>query len=316
MLLKRAVLLALLGVGCDTCTSDHSEGGATPFSRCLEAEPLQVQERVGSITVGAKSRTLTLGGLPTEPRIAAFQGPGMATTTDSDPVLRQLTAEKADLLLVLGGLGLDTGAAKQHLARIASVGPPVLFLAGGRDSAEAIREARQGLSAQQQANFIDLTPFRHIRAPGYRLTLVAGSENGRMAIHDSACGFVPEDLERIEDGSEHAAGIHRVLVSWEIPARSPVAFSPAGDVGAAALGELRDAFAPQVGLHAWPDLHVMRPQSAERKAVSWGSVTADLHLVVPRLYGPTHERGDGTRQLPGYVVLRLGKAGIYAERPR
>lgn len=316
MLLKRAVLLALLGVGCNPCTSDHSEGGATPFARCLQAEPPQVPERVGSVTLLAEGRALTLGGLPAEPRIAAFQGPGMATTTDSEPVLRKLTAEKADLLLLLGGLGLDTSAAKQHLARLASIGPPVLFLAGGRDGTDSIQQARVGLSAQQQAKVIDLTPFRQVHAPGYSLTLVAGSENGRSAIHDSACGFMEEDLEGIEDVSEGDEGTRRVLVSWEIPARSPVAISPAGDVGSVALGRLRAALRPQLGLHAWPDLHVMRPQSAEREVISWGSVATDLHLVVPRLCGPVHERGDGTRQLPGYVVLRLGKAGISAERPR
>lgn len=315
MLLKRAVLLALLGIGCNPCTSDHSEGGETPYSRCIKQDPHEVPERVGSMTLKADGRTLTLSGLPAEPRVAAFQGPGMAATTNSEPLLRKLIAEKANLLLVLGGIGLDTSVATQHLARLVSIGPPVLFLAGGRDSAETIRDARLGLPAQQQEKVIDVTPFHLLRLAGYSLVLVAGSENGRSAIHESACGFALEDLERIEDAAAAAPETQRVLVSWEIPAGSPVASSSTGDVGASGLGALRDAVAARFGIHAWPDLQVMRPRSGSDLA-PWDAVTTDLHLVVPRLFGPSHERADGTRQLPGYAVFRLGTAGATVERPR
>jgi hypothetical protein len=316
MLLKRAVLIALALVGCNPCTSDHLRGGDTPFSRCIQRDPGNLPERVGAVTLRAEGRLLILEGLPAEPRIAAFQAPGMTTAADPSPVLRKLGGAKPDILLVLGGLGLDTLAAKQHLARLAGLTLPVLFLAGGRDSSEVFEQAHEALPEKQRGNVVDVTGFHQLRLAGYSLVLVAGSENGRSAIHESACGFTPEDLERIEDAAKPPPETHRVLVSWEIPTGSPVASVTAGDVGAPGLGALRDTLGPRFGVHAWPDVHVMRPQSGQAEVVSWDSVATDLHLVVPRLYGPSHELGDGTRHLPGYAILRFGKGGLTVERPR
>lgn len=316
MLLKRAVLLALLAVACNPCTSDHAAGGATPFSRCLLRGPGDLPGRVGPLTIQAAGRTLTLGGLPAEPRVAVFQAPGMATSLEPGSTLNRLASEKADVLLVLGGLGLDPEAAKVHLGRLASVGPPVLFLAGGRDSGEAIDAAQSALTPVQRSNVIDLTPYQAVALPGYTLVLVAGSEAGREAIHESACGFSPDDLESIEDAAKAVPGTRRLLVSWEIPAGSSLAAPTRAGDSAERLGAFRDEIGCELGVHAWPDLKVMRPTTGKGDSLAWGATTKELQLAVPRLYGPTHTRVDGTREPPGYAILRLGKEGVSVVRPR
>lgn len=317
MLFKRAAALLLLVAGCGRCGGADGGGGPTPYARCLEAEPVSVPPSIGGVTFQVvEDRVLELGGLPQAPRVAVFQGPGMVTALPHAGAVGLLVQHKPDLILILGGLGTDQGSSSQWVGAIAKLGRPVLFLAGGRDKHGTLDAVREALPPADAERLIDLTSFVGLRGPGFHWVLVAGSELGRESIDNESCGFAESDLaDRLDAARSAVSSASRTLVSWEIP-RGPLGGSGERlpEVGSAALAALRHDLGDIGGLHAWPDTQVMRPTS--KAGGGWGAAASDLQLVVPRLFGPAHERGDGTRHLPSFAIVAFSSAGMIAELPR
>jgi len=318
MLFKPAVALLLLTVGCGRCGSSFEGGGVTPYVRCLAADPPSFPQTLGALRLSVSDRVLEIEGLPAEPRVAVFQGPGMATSAAPNEVVGALARQKPDLLLMLGGIGSDPKNAAATLHPIAKQGIPLLFLAGGRDTSENVTAARDLLPTPLGAQFIDLTSLVALRTKGYLWLLVAGAAAGREGIDEAACGFAEDDLgARLDLGRDVADGTKRVLVSWEIPTGVLGSTSPtAPAVGSDALAKLRTELGDIAGIHAWPDLHVMRPYAGGNVVTASDQPRPDLQLVVPRVTGPAHVRGDGTRQLPGFAIVRFAEGGLIAEPSR
>lgn len=317
MLFKCAVMV-LVVAGCGRCNSVSEVGGETPYERCLDADPPSFPANLGKLKFTLADRVLEIHGLPPEPRVAVFQGPGMATGMSSTAALAALTAQTPDLLLMLGGLGTDAKTAATVLGSVAEVGVPVLFLAGGRDRANTLAEGRETLPDPLANRVLDTTALVGVRVHAYFLLLLAGAAGGQDGIADDSCGFSEADIEPRLDAAKTAASRSRVvIVSWAIPA-GPLGGSDSGVsiVGSGLIAGLQADLGVVGGLHAWPDHQVMRPLSKANQALGWGVPVADLQLVVPRLIGPSHQRADGTRQTPGFAIIRLAKAGLIAEAPR
>lgn len=316
MLLKCAVLCALLAVGCGPCGGGISVAGDTPFERCMAREPHHPPAAIGTIRFTLDDRALTLTGLPAAPRIAFFQGPGMATQLGHSEALRALATDAPDLMLVLGGIGPEAKGADPWIVGLAKLGRPVLFMAGGRDSAASIETALGALAPAQRKHVVDVTGIHALHLSRYTLALVAGADSGGAAIAETACGFSEADVEAVRATLDEAGERARVLVSWEIPKASKAQALPSAVFGSPLLSTVGEAGAFKAGIHAWPDLDVSRPVAAAGGTLAWGQTVNDLEVVVPRIVGAAHERADGTRQLPGYVILRFDASGILVEKPR
>ncbi len=316
MLLKRAVLCAFLALGCSPCGGGNAVAGDTPFERCIASEPMAPAASIGNVKLRLRDRVLSLDGLPATTRIAVFQGPGMATQLGHADAIRRLTAATPDILLVLGGIGMESLAAEPWLPALLKVGRPVLFLPGGRDSIASVEGALKGLPRDLRQRFVDLTGIYVVNLPGYMLALVSGADSGRAAIAENACGFSDTDVDAVRDALDDGGERAMVLVSWEIPAGGQGSRLAAASVGSEHLKSLREHGRFKAGVYAWPDTDVMRPVAASGAAFVWGEPSASLEVVVPRIAGPAHERSDGTRQLPGFVVLRLESGAIVPEMPR
>lgn len=308
------VLCAL--AGCDACGPGALEvGGPTPYVRCLAADPPRSETlAVGALRLAIEERALRITGLRDEVRIAAFAGPALGPPPDA-AVLRRLTEAKPDLLLSLGGLGDSSTTAAATVKALASLAAPTLVVAGGRDTRERMRDA---LAAQPDGarKVIDITALDAVRLRRDTLVPVAGASNGRYALEPRACGYALDDLKaRASELGARSSDEHRWLVAWEAPGEGgplSVARGHAGiDAGSVDLAELARRIGAGGGVFAWPDVQLLRPSAGDgTRAVPSGVPAADLRVVVPRLTGPAHERSDGTRVLPGFVVLRFDAAGL------
>jgi hypothetical protein len=315
-LLKCAVLCVVLALGCGPCGGGRAVGGDTPFERCIARDPVTPPAAIGNLKLSLVDRVLHLDGLPTAPRIAFLQGPGMATQLGHSDGLRRLVAAAPDVIMVLGGIGLETKGADPWLVALSKLGRPLLFQAGGRDSVATIDAAFAALPPDARSRIVDVTSMFAVNLSGYMLALISGADAGGASIAESACGFSASDADAVSaalgDDEDHPI----VLVSWEIPAGGKGARLPSASVGSARLTPLREHERFKAGVYAWPDVDVLRPVGVTGSAFVWGQPSSGFELVVPRIAGASHERADGTRQLPGFVVLRFEAGGIVAEMPR
>jgi hypothetical protein len=314
-----AGLVALLALaGCRGCGAGALEvAGPTPYVRCLAAAPPEGVHVVGSLRLAFDERTLRITGTPEEVRIVAFSGPGFASAPDAT-VLQRLAGARADLALLLGGLGDDAAIARATVKALATLAMPTLLLAGGRDTRERIEGALAVQSATSR-KVIDATALDAVRLGRDVLVPIAGASDGRYALDARSCGHRLDDLkERASALGPLPAGERRWLVAWEAPGEGgplSIARTHTGiDTGSADLAELARRIGAGGGVFAWPEVQVARPSAGDgARSVPFGLGARDLRVVVPRLTGPAQERSDGTRILPGFAVLRLDADGLAVE---
>jgi hypothetical protein len=318
--------LVFASAGCDCAGFGRLEvGGPTPYARCLAAAPPDPGEhRVGRATLRFDEHELRITGLPSPARIAAFAGPALGPAPDA-ATMAALTEAKPDLVFVLGGLGDDAVTAAATAQALATLSVPTFVVAGGRDTRERIADALRAASTKDATavrHVVDVSALHAIRLGRDTFVPIAGASFGRYAIEPRACGFGLDDLKaRASALGAPAEGERRWLLAWEAPgAGGPFAVARTAtglDTGSGDLAELARRVGAHGGLFAWPDVRVLRPAGHDgAREVPAGTSAPDLELVVPRLAGPAHERDDGTRVLPGFVVLRLDASGLAIEAVR
>lgn len=311
-LLSFSVLV--FGPACHGCGSSAlRQAGATPYVRCLAGDPPELERKVGKASLKASGRVLSIEGLPRPTRIAAFRGPSPGSVPP-EGVLKSLKGAGAHIFLVLGGLGDDDETAEATARALGSVGPPVLFVAGGTDRPGRTERA---LGAQGgEGRVVDATAFDAVRLGSDTLVPVAGAPNGSYALDDECCGYGLADLkERAGRLGEPGDGERRWLLAWGAPGGGgpqAVARDDNGlDLGLADLAELARRVGAAGGLFAWPAVQLGSARdSAGSRALAPGEAAADLRLVVPRLWGPPVARGDGSSAGPSFALLELREAGM------
>ncbi len=319
------LLLAALLCGCGRCGDDLPAqlrvGGRTPYMRCLAAAaPQPRQWRVGAVSIRVQGRALTIDGLQSPTRIAAFSGPAFSQN-DLGPALERLVEVKPQLALMVGGVGDIRETAVRTLGRFGQMRFPTLVLAGGRDSWANIREAMDRLPQRARDRIIDITALYAVSIGSDTFVPVAGAAHGKYALSDEACGYGEEDLDRIERVIGRSDKGSRWLVSWQLPGGGglhAVGRTSSGlDVGDKALAGFAERVGARGGVFAWPRVQVMRARARGGDArLPFGVASEDTQIVVPRLVGPAMERDDGSRVTPGFALLHLSAAGLAVGKPQ
>ena len=251
-----------------------------------------------------RQRTLEIAGLKRPALVAAFAGPGPGPAPSVE-VLRALSAERPALLLALGDMGDSDRVAQATVRGLAAGGIPTLLIAGARDAPARLQAALPG----EAGSVVDISGVDAVRIGDDTLVPLAGTRLGRYALGGSGCGFGADELEQLAEALGPRKAGRRWLIAWEAPAGTAVAAIEGGDP------EI-ERFARQIGapggLFAWPSANAGRAfAGASGKRVAAGSAgRADLRMVVPRITQPALERADGSRQLPGYALLRLDGSGL------
>jgi len=293
--MSMALLAASVGCAPDV-PSELRVAGPHGFVRCLALPPPEAKNwRVGELAVELRARALTVRTPHGSLRAAAFTGPA-PVATDLRPALRALVSARAEVLLVLGGLGDDRERAVEAARALADTQRLVLFLAGGRDAPEVVAAARDALDAEARARLLDISALERVTIAGTELLPIAGAPGGRYTRSADACGFTDADLEAraAAVGNEEGAS-HRLLLSWASPSLAlGVDEAPAGSDALA-------RFATRVGarsvLAAWP-----------REAVS-GTPT-EGRRIVPPIAGFAARTAAGGRSGPGAMWLSFSASGV------
>jgi hypothetical protein len=289
-----AVLLCI--GGCGGCQegppAELRVGGATPYVRCLDAEPPpEGTVRVRDLTLRFAGRDLHIENAPRRLRIAAFSGPAPSRAPMA-AAIAALSRADLDLVIVLGSIGDDRGQAEATLAALGALPLPVLVLAGGRDDAAVLDEAFE--ATDDHEHVVDARPLRRVLVSDRTLLLLSGAPDGRYARTDTSCGYGRADVERL--AGEAGEG-RPVLVSWAAPAGSSSGHGGI-DAGDPALGRLARRLRIRGGIFAWPESHAT------------ATVDGLLRVVVAPISGPPPERADGSPATPGATLLRLDGHGL------
>lgn len=279
------------------------EEGATPFTRCnAAAAPRERTGGAAGVSIGVKERVVQLSKSAPALRLGVFAAPGLGGPPSAS-ALESLRATRADVLLMLGGLGESREVASATVKSLASLGRLVLVVLGGRD---AYRVAHEALDAAPEDTWVvDATALRSIRIGSDVLIPWGGSEQGRYALDERHCGFGEQDVrEAVEALGRAPAGERRWLASWQAlpePAERP-AIRDGHELGAE-LVRLSESLGIQGSLGAWP---------AGMAAESQPGPLSELR--VPRAWGPPDERSDGTSLPSGASVLIFETDGPRIER--
>lgn len=308
--MRFAASIAVLGLllsGCEACGANAGLGasGARGYVRCLAAaRPTERTLQLGSLRLVVEGRELRIEGATLPLRFAAMAGAGFQDPPPAGGGFDTLAASKPQLLFVMGGMG-DTSERAQRVAeRLGALKLPVVFVAGGRDARD-----RYSPAIASQEGIVDATALDQVRIGTDTFVPLAGSSEGRYALHDGACGFGLPDLKaRAGRLGPAGPGERRWLLSWEAPA-GPLTRAPT-DIGSPDLAELATRIGAAGGLHGWPELQVGAPHSAVGPLHPDAPPARDFALVVPRLWGPWQQRGDGERTAPGFALLELSESGL------
>jgi hypothetical protein len=251
-----------------------------------------------------QQRTLEISGMPRPALVAAFIGPGPGPAPSRN-TLAALTTDKPSLLLMLGDLGDREDVARATVAALAATGVPTVVVAGARDTPAKLTAAHDA-----SGHVLDVTTLDGVRIGDDTLVPLAGTHLGRYASTADNCGFGAEDLAALTKAYGPRKSGRRWLLSWQAPSGGVA--SAGIDAGDPELERFAQAIGASGGLFAWPAVQAGRAFAAERRAaLAPGAASAsDLQLIVPRISPPALERGDGSRLLPGYALLRLDGAGL------
>ena len=299
-----AWLLALCVSACGRCSDQLVVSGEHAYTRCrAQAAVTAVDQRIGPLTFRIQQRTLEITGLTRPALLAAFTGPGPGPAPSAE-VLRALVADRPALLLALGDIGDGDRVAEDTLRALAANGIPTLLVAGARDEPARIEHA-----LPKDGSVVDITGVDAVRIGGDTFVPLAGTHLGRYALGGTGCGFGADDLEQLTEALKAKKAGRRWLLGWEAPAIGGLSGPVAGD---GETERFAQAIGAQGGLFAWPSVQAGRAfaGSTGERIVPGAGPRADLRLVVPRLTPPVLERADGSRQLPGYALLRLDGAGL------
>lgn len=295
--LARCALWSLATVlGC-RCGSLEAEVDGQKFVRCAQAAPPRERSvQRGVFTFHAEERTLRIDG-PRPLVVAAFTGPVDGAFASADMAL--LASVKADLALYLGGLGASANIAGENLAKLAALGLPTVFIAGGADRLEVVEEAFGALDERARDLLWHASGVRDLRLGDDRFVIVPGAPLGRYAVDDGACGFTLGDLADIQKAATGATSARTWLLGWYAPAGFGVSEGFAGvEVGDADLRALSLALAAKGGVFAYPE---GRADMQTAGSSAW---------IAPRLGHLGSLRADGSR-IPARVTrLLLGPEGL------
>ncbi|MDH5673852.1 MAG: hypothetical protein OEZ06_16970 [Myxococcales bacterium] len=310
-----ALCWALSVAGCRGCLDGGLRVQGPPgYMRCLAADPPEAGTRsVGAVKLHIEGRRLRIEGIEPPLRVAAFAGPAFGPPPDVD-TLKVLAELKPHLQVVIGGVGDTPRQAAKLLGALSTLPAPTLLLSGGRDSTERIQSARASLG-EAAARIVDVSALRRVDVAGHVFVPVAGASGGHYAHSDDACGHGLDDLKQLASDLGEAEGESRWLLSWQAPGQGgsqAVARTEDGqDLGSADLAELARRIGAPGGLFAWPEVRVLRPAVGDgEREVRDDSAARDLRLVVPRLGGVAVGRSDGTRAMPGFVLLELAEGAM------
>jgi hypothetical protein len=257
--------------------------GAPPYRRCSATPSVGNRSGTsGSLGFSLHGTTLVLTPGASPPRLALFSGAGLGGgPTASD--LANIARARADVLVVLGGLGRSHPAAERVLTALESLGVLVLVIPGGCDGIEFER-----LLGSARPRLVNAAGLRRITLGHDTLVPWAGSELGRYAVDSDGCGFGDSDLaEALRELGPSGPAERRWLLSWQSPSSSRL------------LGQLVAKPGFRGVLSAWP---AAVPGVIE----SWEPPDG---LVVPRAWGPRIERADGTLAPLGVLALTFGPDG-------
>ena len=263
--------------GC-RCSRLHGEVDDVAFTRCGQVAAPEGAQRphcaARAVAAGACARHQSARGSArgrlhgTRRRSAIAHGCGAAG------------GQKPGLVLLLGGLGDDVGAASANLAALSALRVPTVFIAGGADRAAGdrggLRLARCGCGEL----LLHGSGLRELRIGKERFAVVSGSPLGRYALDDEACGFAADRLGRGARGARcRAASLaaHLAAVAG-LPRRAGVISNAAGvDVGSPELFALAQALSAQGGLFAYPETQagmVVRDEKPRSRSRSWCRASA------------------------------------------
>jgi hypothetical protein len=310
--MRRFATILLYGLSgllaCSGCSAESKlrEGGPTPYARCLAAPPPPARSgRIGDIAFKLQDRALALTPKHWPLRVAAFSGAGFGGPARASGLAR-LRESRADLLLMLGGLGESEPTAQASAKALAALGLPLLLVLGGRDS---WRISQAAVEALGDSSIINATALRQVSIANNTLVPIAGAEQGRYAVNEEACGFGRKDLEAAaKELGRAGSSERRWLISWQAPAaQGPLpsaARSEAGmELGSTSLGRFGERIGAIGALCAWP--------AGRQEPLPDGPLTS---RVVPRLFGPRLERPDGSRVAPGFLLIELDDQGLRVVR--
>lgn len=303
--LSALALAYALGAGCGRCGGSLSVSGDSPYARCRGGEsPTVSQAHFGSLTFRMQQRTFEISGLQRPALIAAFAGPGPGPAPSRN-TLATLASDKPSLLFVLGDLGDRDDVARATVAALAATGIPTIVVAGARDTPARLAAARDA-----SGHVLDATALDGVRIGDDTFIPLAGTHLGRYAAAADNCGFGADDLAALTKAYGPRKGGRRWLLSWQAPSGGVAA--NAVDAGDPEIQRFAQAIGATGGLFAWPAVQAGRAFGSEHRAVIPPAApsASDLQLIVPRIGPPALERGDGSRLLPGYALLRLDGSGL------
>jgi hypothetical protein len=300
--------------GC-SCSRLGGEVDSFAFTRCAQAAPpAERRLSMAGIEIEIEARRVRLALLARvdrsrdELRVAAFAGPVGAAFARAD--LAQLAQSRAQVLLILGGLGDTVDVAAANLSALAALRLPTVFLPGGADRLEVVEGAFARLDERSAAWMIQASGVRELWLGEQRFAVLPGAALGRYALDDGSCGFEPADLEALREAladSRAPAGKRTPTwpLSWNAPAGWGVSEAGRGlDVGSRELAEAARALGARGGLFAYPEVQASQPGRAPQQG--------GLAWVVPRLSRTGSQRSDGGR-LPGsFALLQVSAAGLAA----
>jgi hypothetical protein len=266
----------------------RESGAGTVYSACSAADPPASRSgNSGNVSFSLRGRSLSLKptAAATRVRIAVFSGGGLGGAPPPE-ALQRLRDTRADVFVVLGGLGRSSAQAAATLRALASLARLTLLVRDGADSFE--------LSQQTPDNaglLLEASALRNVRIGQDNFLPWPGSEQGRYALGAPGypgCGFGAEELKNAtSELGPKEPGERRWLLSWQAPEPG------------SALAELVVRARIDGVLSAWPP----QPDMADD---AWDPMRP---VLVPRAWGPSLEGLDGPVLPQGAVVLQLESTG-------
>ncbi|MBK8172588.1 MAG: hypothetical protein IPK60_19930 [Sandaracinaceae bacterium] len=313
ILLSSAALIA-------ACSKSSEDAGPNTFAHCMSESTLgNTSAAIGAIRLVIDDGVLTISGARTPIRIAAFSGPGAHGASIAASLSRVATTAPT-VVFILGGLGDDIESAKRHIAALAALRVPVLFVAGGRDESGVVDDAFESLSGDAEERVLDASRLHKIVIGDAVFIPIAGAPSGRYARSNDACGYAQSDLDKRDDAIGRAGSEHRYLLSWAAPTSTALRSAATGLEGKDAGDPMLARFAARVGasggLFAWPVESAMLPTPGDSaRVLSRGEASRAFRMVVPPIGEVGTMREDGSRVAPGFALVQVAQGGLSFSGP-
>ncbi len=201
------------------CRGGHSFGEASSTLNCLEMAPPDPPERLGSLRLRRKARTLHIErpssrrGAPWRIVLAAGPAPGDALDA---PLLEAIAKARPDLLVLLGDVGDGPEQARRTVTALSKVSDAVLLLPGGRDDPSVLAEA---VEATDGRGVLSLTGWHHVLLEDtLQWDILPGALEEHTRRDAPHCVVTPDAVARnLREAQEANDTIPRRLLTWEAP---------------------------------------------------------------------------------------------------